>query len=207
MVSQTPGAAGEITIANSTNHSASPTSLADSTTEDGNIGLGLTTIQDGIDARFTVDGVLLTSASNTVSNAIPGITFQLLSTGTSGSSPELVQVVVANDTANAVSAINTFVSDYNALIQTINAQEGKDSSGNAEPLYGTSVLAALQRGVLSALSTISGSGSISSLMSLGISASSSDDGTFSLDSSALNDALDNHFEEAVSFFQDSCSFG
>ena len=54
-----------------------------------------------MDATITVDGVPnITSASNTVTNAIPGVTFQLLSTGTASSdgTPETVQVVIDNDT-------------------------------------------------------------------------------------------------------------
>ena len=84
LVSQTSGSAGQITIGNasdSTNTAA--VDLTDSTTNDTNPVLGLATIQDGNDATITVDGVSkITSASNTVTNAIPGVTFQLLSTGT-----------------------------------------------------------------------------------------------------------------------------
>ena len=137
--------------------STARSTLTDSTTTDTNPGLGLATIQNGRDATITVDGVTgITSASNTVTNAIPGVTFQLLSTGTASSdgTPETVQVVIANDTSSIETAINTFVTDYNTTMKAINAQEGKDSSGNPEPLYGTSVLAQLQEGLLSAVSSI-----------------------------------------------------
>lgn len=83
LVSGTNGSAGQIAIANPTNDSASPTTLADATTPDKNAGLGPATIQDGLDATMSVDGVTVTSASNTVTDAIPGVTFQLLSTGAS----------------------------------------------------------------------------------------------------------------------------
>jgi flagellar hook-associated protein 2 len=207
LVSQASGAAGQITIANSTNNPASPTTLADSTTPDKNVGLGISTIQDGVDASFTVDGVSLTSGSNTVTNAIHGVTFQLLSTGSSGSGGETVQVVIDNNTSSIESAINTLVSDYNATMKAINAQEGNDSSGNREPLFGTSVLAQLQQGLQSALTMTFGSGKINSLISLGISASASADGTITLDSNALDNALNNNFAQVVSFFQDAGSFG
>ena len=212
LVSQTGGTAGEITIANSTNNAQSPTTLADSTNPDSNTGLGLATIQDGVDAHFTVDGVSLSSGTNTVANAIPGVTFQLLSTGTpssssSGSTPESVEVVIANDTSSIETAVNTFVTDYNTVMTAMDAQEGKDSSGNPEPLYGSSVLAQLQEGLQSAVSQSFGTGTINSLISLGITASSSDDGTITLDSGALTDALNNNFSDVVSFFQNSGSFG
>ncbi len=209
LVSQTSGAAGEITIANSSNHPSSPTTLADLTTAGKNMGLGLTTIQDGVDATITVDGVTLTSAANTVANAIPGVTFQLLSAGSTGSNstPESIQVVIANDTTSIETAISTFVTDYNAAMKALNMQEGKDSSGNAEPLYGTSVLAQLQQGLLSAMSSSFGSNGINSLISLGITANASADGTISLDADKLSTALNSNFAQVVSFFQDTGNFG
>ncbi len=210
LVSQTHGSAGEITIADSSNNPASPTTLADSTTPDKNAGLGLATIQKGLDATMTVDGVTgITSASNTVANAIPGVTFQLLSTGStgSGSTPETVQVIIANDTSSIETAINTFVTDYNTVIKAINGQEGKDSSGNPEPLSGSPVLAQLQQSLLSAISSSFGSNSINSLISLGITANPSADGTVSLNADTLNNALNNNFNQVLSLFQDTGSLG
>jgi flagellar hook-associated protein 2 len=207
MVSRTSGAAGQITIANASNNPGSPTTLADSTTTDSNANLGLAVVQSGLDASMTVDGIPVTSASNTVSNAIPGVTFQLLSTGGSSTTPESIQVIIANDTSSIQSAISTFVNDFNTTIKAINAQEGKDSSGNAEPLYGTAILAQLQQGLLSAISSTFGTGAINSLVSLGITASASDDGTITLNSDTLSGALNSNFNGVVSFFQDSGSFG
>jgi flagellar hook-associated protein 2 len=208
LVSRTPGAAGKITLADSTNNPGSPTTLADSTSADPNPLLGLKTVQSGLDAVMTVDGVSVTSPSNTVTNAIPGVTFQLLSTGSSGgSSPESVQVVIDNDTSSIQTAISTFVNDYNTIIKTINTQEGKDSSGNPEPLYGSAVLAQLQQGLLSAFSSSFGSNTINSLISLGITANASADGTITLDASALNNALNSNFDQVASLFQDSGGWG
>lgn len=209
LVSGTDGSAGEITIANSTNNSASSTTLADTTTPDKNSGMGLATIQNGLDAKMTVDGVTVTSASNAVSDAIPGVTFQLLSTGASSAdaTPPSVQVVIANDTSSIESAIQTFVNDYNTTVKAINAQEGKDSSGNPEPLYGSAVLAQIQGGLLSGISASFGSNAINSLIALGITANPSADGTISLNADTLSNALDDNFDQVVSLFQDSGSFG
>ena len=209
LVSGTDGSAGEITIGDSTNDSQSPATLSDSTTPDKNANLGLATIQDGLDATMNVDGVTVTSASNTVTDAIPGVTFQLLSTGatSSDSTPPSVQVVIANDTSDIESAIQTFVNDYNTAIQAINTQEGNDSSGNPEPLYGSAVLAQLQEGLLTGVSASYGSNAINSLISLGITASSAADGTLSLDADTLSNALNTNFDQVVSLFQDSGSFG
>jgi flagellar hook-associated protein 2 len=207
MVSQKSGSRGQITIADATNNPASPTTLADATTPDKSAGLGLTTIQAGMDATLTVDGVKLTNASNTVTNAIPGVTFQILSTGDAGSTSETVQVVIANDNASIESEINTFVTDYNATMKAINAQETKDSSGNPGPLYGTSVLAQLQQGLQSVMSQTFGANKINGLISLGISASATADGTVTLNTDALYNALNMNFSQVLSLFQDVDSFG
>lgn len=209
IVSKTDGSAGQITIANSTSDSASPTNLTDKTNTDIHANLGLAVIQDGIDASMKVDGVTVTSASNTVSNAIPGVTFQLLSTGTAdpASTPPGIQVVIDNDTSSIETAIAKFVTDYNAAIKAINTQEGKDSSGNPEPLYGTGVAAQIQEGLLTAISKSFGSNAINSLIALGIKATPAADGTITLDGDKLTTALNSSFDQVVALFQDSGSFG
>jgi flagellar hook-associated protein 2 len=209
LVSKTDGSAGQITFADSTNNPSSPTNLADSTTADENSNLGLAVIQGGIDATMKVDGVTVTSASNTVTNAIPGVTFQLLSTGTSdsNSTPPSIQVVIDNDTSSIETAIAKFVTDYNAAIKAINMQEEKDSSGNPEPLYGTGVAAQIQQGLLTAASASFGTNCINSLIALGITATATADGTITLDADKLSSALNSNFDQVVSLFQDSGSFG
>jgi flagellar hook-associated protein 2 len=209
LVSKTDGSAGQITIADSTNNPLSPTNLSDKTSTDVNANLGLAVIQGGIDATMKVDGVTVTSASNTVTNAIPGVTFQLLSTGTTdqNSTPPSIQVVIDNDTSSIETAIAKFVTDYNAAIKAINAQEGKDSTGKPEPLYGTGVAAQIQEGLLSAVSASFGSNGINSLIALGIKATPVADGTITLDGDKLTSALNSRFDEVVSLFQDSGSLG
>ena len=209
LVSKTHGVAGQITIADSINNPSSPTNLSDKTAADTHANLGLALIQNGIDATIKVDGVTVTSASNTVTNAIPGVTFQLLSTGTSDSNatPQSIQVVIANDTSSIETAISKLVSDYNAVVKAVNAQEGKTSSGNPAPLYGTAIAAQLQQGLLTAVSASFGSNAINSLIALGITATATADGTITLDADKLTTALDSNFDQVVSLFQDSGSFG
>lgn len=127
--------------------------------------LGYTPSATGKDAQLTVDGVNLTSASNTVTNLIPGITFQLLapSATESDNTLEQVQVVIGNDNAGVESAVSQFVSDYNSLISAMNIQDGNDSSGHPEPLYGSPTLSLLQQQLLSGLNAQNPSGSLTSI--------------------------------------------
>jgi flagellar hook-associated protein 2 len=147
LVSGTSGAGGDISV--------SSNSIVDGTTS-----LTYTSPVAGKDAQLTVDGVSLTSASNTISNLIPGVTFQLLapSATESGGGLEQIQVIIGNDNSAVESTMACMVSDYNSLISAINTQEGKDSSGNNEPLFGSPTLSLLQQQLLGGLNTANPNG-------------------------------------------------
>ncbi len=191
LISNTSGAAGDITV--------DASGLSDSTS---GASVGFTVGQPGQDAAFTIDGISMTSASNTVTDAIPGVTFQLLSAAPS----ESVQVEITNDNSDVESAVSTFVSAYNTVVQDLNAQEGDDSSGNPEPLFGSPTTALLQEQLEEALDFTQSSGAITSLTQLGIEASSSDDGTLTLDTTTLDSVLNSNYQDVVNFFQESSSF-
>lgn len=140
LVSGTSGASGNITI--------SSNSIVD--TGNANTALSYTSTVTGSNASLVVDGVTLSSASNTVSNLIPGVTFQLLAPSAAG---EQVQVVIGNYNTGVESAVRSMVSDYNSLISAINTQHGNDSSGNPEPLFGSPTLSLLQQQLMSSLNT------------------------------------------------------
>ena len=122
--------------------------------------LGYTSTVAGSNANLTVDGINLTSASNTVANLIPGVTFQLLAPSTSGAQ---VQVVIGNDNTDVESTVNHFVTDYNSLISAMNTQEGNDSSGSPEPLFGSPTLSLLQQQLMSGVNTESPNGYLDSI--------------------------------------------
>ena len=189
LVSGTSGSAGQLTISSD---------LTDATT---GASVGFSVGQTGKNASLTVDGIALSTVSNTVNNAIPGVTFQLLASDVGTS----VQVQITNDDSSVISAMSSFVSAYNAVVKDITTQEGKDSNGNAEPLYGNPTLALIQSQLSQALLGGSASGSISNIGQLGISMNN--DGTLTLDSGALQSALDSNYSDVTGFLQNSGSFG
>ena len=136
LTSNSNGSSGALTVNSSLNDNTGTTALA------------YANPVSGADANLTVDGVALTSASNTVANLIPGVTFQLLAPSATN---EHVQVVIANDNTDVESTVSQMVSDYNALIKAVNTQEGNDSSGKAEPLFGSPTLSLLQQQLLGGL--------------------------------------------------------
>lgn len=181
LVSGSSGAAGSLTVSSS---------VTDATTS---AALSYNTATSGVNASLVVDGVSVSSASNTVSTIIPGVTFQLLAPSpvTSGTA-ETVQVQIVNDTSSVTSALNAFVSDFNAVVSVINAQETNNSSGAAEPLFGTPTLSLLQEQLLDSINGTSSSGYLTPIAnatdtlsgSISIAAGSGSATTFNLSSLA-----------------------
>jgi len=189
LVSKTSGVAGQLSVTglSLSGASAGPITFPSS--------------QPGLDASLTVDGVPITTSSNTVSNAIPGVTFQLL-----GSSlTTQIQVEITNDNTDIETAVSNFVTAYNAVINDINGQEKNDSSGNAEPLFGNPTLALIQSQITGALFTGAASGTIKNITQLGIGLNS--DGTLTLNGDTLDSALNSNFSDVTGFLQNSGSFG
>ena len=160
--------------------------------------LSFTQAVNGVNASLTVDGLSISSASNTVTGAIPGVTLNVLNAAPGTS----VSLTVAPNTTQVTTAINQFVSDYNTLISAINAQYSDTGSGEGV-LASDPLMRNLQNDLQNALNYIntpaSGTTTVSSLASLGISVGNN--GTLTVNSSTLNSALQNNYSDVQNFFQ------
>jgi flagellar hook-associated protein 2 len=188
LVSGTSGAAGQLSVIGSLSGASAG-------------ALSFSSSQDGKDASLTVDGVAITTGSNTVSNAIPGVTFQLLGS----SAGTQIQVEITNNNTDIGTAMSKFVAAYNAVINDINGQEKNNSSGKAEPLFGSPTLALIQSQITGALFTGAASGAIKNVTQLGIGLNN--DGTLTLNADTLNSALNSNFSDVTGFLQNSGGFG
>ena len=168
-------------------------------------GLSVTQATQGADASLVVDGTPIQSASNTVTGAISGVTLTLSGTTTSAAT-----VTVASDTTQVSDAINQFVTDYNSALSLVNTQFTLGSSGTEGVLAGDSTIRNLQGALESATgyTATAASGTtttVSSLADLGITVN--EDGSLSVDSSTLNNALSNNPTDVQNFFQGSALNG
>ena len=198
LVSQTSGPAGKMTISDTTG---------------GGNGLGILMATDsegndlGTDASLTVDGVPVTSGSNTVSGVIPGVTLTL-----SGTSSDPVTLDIQPDLTQVSAGINNFVGAWNQLMDDINAQNTYSGTGTAPPLMGDPSLDLLQSQLLNDItSSVSGNGAAVNLQSIGIQLQ--EDGTLSVvsssspDSMDLNEAFANDFSAVQNLFQSTSPAG
>jgi flagellar hook-associated protein 2 len=184
IVSNTSGAASDLTINN-----------VDS-------GLTFTKGATGTDASLTVDGVPISSAGNTVTNTVAGLTLSLV-----GANPNTqVQVAVSPDTTKVTQAITDFVTAYNTIIQDLSSQFTYNTSTNsAGPLSGDAGARLVQSELLAA-ATFTGTGnSFNTLAQLGVTMNN--DGTLSIDNSKLSDAVNSDFAGVQNFFHPATGTG
>jgi flagellar hook-associated protein 2 len=174
---------------------------ANGVTISGASGLTFTQASAGQDASLTVDGIPIDSASNAVTGAVAGLTLNLL-----GTAPQQqVTVTVTPDATDAAQAINTFVGAYNTAIGDVNTQYTVSASNQEGPLAGDFTVQMLQNTLLSVAGYTGGGNGVSTLADLGISMNK--DGTLTVDSATLNNAIQNTFSAVQSFMQGTSSNG
>ncbi len=175
---------------------------ADFTVTSSNSSLAFTRANTGKDASITVDGVPIKSTSNTVTGALSGVTLNLQGAATETE----IGLQIGPDTASISSAINSFVSDYNTLIANVNSQFTYNQATNvAGTLQQDSTVQGLQSQLLEASNYLSSSGTYTTLTSLGITTNS--DGTLSVNSATLNNAISTNSAAVASFFQGTANNG
>ncbi|WP_013122885.1 flagellar filament capping protein FliD [Thiomonas sp.] len=161
---------------------------------------GMTESQTARNASVSINGLTVTSATNAVSGAIPGVSLNLLEA--SGSTT----LTVANDTSAFVQSVQSFVSAFNTTMGTLNQltayTPGSGASGQGGPLIGNAGIQTLRTQLLNLISgqgigTTPGS-AYTSLGAVGISLAQ--DGTLALDSGKLSSALQSNYNAVAGLF-------
>jgi flagellar hook-associated protein 2 len=151
-------------------------------------------------ASLTVNGIAITSASNTVSEAIQGVTLTLKNTTATPAS-----LTVARDTAAISTAASGFVDAYNALASQIKSRSayGTDAK-TAGALAGDGTLRVMQEQLRGIFNTPASGGTLTSLAQVGISFQK--DGSLLLDSSKLDSAMSADFSDVTHLFSSSTGY-
>jgi len=170
--------------------------------EDGNhdltqrSGTGAGSITLASNASYKIDGLELSSSTNTVT-ALSGLSIKLTAEGTT-------TLTVAPNTEGLKTSIEAFVSAYNNLITVTNAltrvtTSEDETSTDAGALVGDALVRSLLGSIRNELVQPStGSGELSVLAQLGVTTNK--DGTLSIDDAKLSSALETHYDEVQAFF-------
>jgi flagellar hook-associated protein 2 len=144
---------------------------------------GMTLSQAGSNAQATVNNVPITSASNTVSDALPGITLNLSAVTTTP-----VELTVINDKEGMRKNIQTFVDAYNAINSMLSTATKYDPDTKvAGTLQGDSTAVGLQNALRGMMRSVTPGGDFTRLLDIGIEIKSG--GTMSVDNTKLDAAM------------------
>lgn len=159
---------------------------------------GLTQTQAAQDANFTLNGFAATSASNTVTGALSGVTINLVgasqvATPASGTTPATytpTTLTVSPDTTAASTAIGAFVTALNSTLSTVQSLTAYDpTTQQAGALQGNATIQAFQNQLENILDTVTSSKTgINSLSDLGVTANAQT-GQYDSSSDTLTNAL------------------
>ncbi len=161
----------------------------------------------GSNAAVTINGIPYASTTNTLTGAIPGVTFNL----TSADPATPVQISVGPDTTAINNAVNNFVTEYNTVVGDVNSQFSINSSTGTEGPLGSDVSPRMLQSSIAgdmAYTTsdaTSESSGFSNLGALGITMNN--DGTLSVDSSTLNNAITANPDAIANFFSNNNGTG
>lgn len=148
------------------------------------------------DAQVNINGILITDASNTIKNAISGITLNLHK----ADELQTAKLTVENDTKAATDAVNKFVNAYNDLIKFIDAQTDVDQKDSTQgTLKGDFIARQIMISLREKLTgQIDSSSSLTHLSELGLSTNR--EGVLSLDTAKFSEALKKSPTDVQEFF-------
>ena len=167
-----------------------------------------TTLQAAVNAQLTVDGVALTRSTNSISDAITGMTLNLLAptpTDTADATKNVAATVqLSRDTSTVAANIQTLVTAFNSLkgtLKTVSDPASKVANEGAT-LVNDSLVRQIQSqitdmvtGLSSSQGTAANGSSATALRDLGVSIQL--DGTLTLDNTKLTTTLTNNFAGVV----------
>jgi len=132
---------------------------------------------ENLDASFSLDGVAMTRGTNSIADAVNGLTLKL-----KGTSAAPVSLTIASDNTAIEATVNTFLSNYNAIISYLGTATAIDAKAGTRGAFADDMnvryLASDLRALMLHSVTSVAAGAPSILSSIGIT--TADDGTLSL---------------------------
>ncbi|SAI02664.1 flagellar hook-associated protein 2 [Bordetella ansorpii] len=150
--------------------------------------------QEALDAEVTINGIAVTSASNSITEAVDGVTFDI---SPDAEPNDVATVSITSDPQAIKDAVTKFVNAYNSLQTTLyNLTSFSVADETQNPLTGDSTARNIQTSLASALQVVSGEGALQTLNALGISTNPDKvagvGGTLTVDSTKLTNALNSN---------------
>ncbi|MCX7147386.1 MAG: flagellar filament capping protein FliD [Sulfuritalea sp.] len=150
-------------------------------------------------ADFTINGIQIIKSSNTITDAIDGVTLTLSKEATPAT------LTVARDTSATRTAAAGFVDAYNALTSQLKSRSAYGNATTAAPvLAGDGTVRIMLDQLRGIFLTGASGGTLTTLSQVGCSTQA--DGTLKLDSSKLTTAMSNDFADVTNLFSSATGF-
>lgn len=150
----------------------------------------LTANNQGANTEFKLNGVSVSKKTTFINDVVPGVTFNIQGTTEAA---ESVTVTVASDRSKLSTALQSFVANYNAVREQVNAQIGS----GAGLLSGDFLVREVHSRLRTVASYEGGDGSITSLGALGVEFDR--DGVASLNAEVFNGLTSDQINDSFSF--------
>lgn len=155
-------------------------------------------VQYGQDAKARINGLAVTSSSNTLANNIPGVTIKLAATtttgyGTPGEVKSPITMSISEDVTPAVKNVSDFVTAYNALNKTLSDLTRYDAATKTAGLFqGDTSVVGLQNVLRGMLGSSSVGGVYARLSDVGLERQV--DGSLTINTAKLSTTANNGTE-------------
>lgn len=152
------------------------------------------------DAQYSIDGISMTSSTNTLTSVIPNVTLTLLKADET--TPKTSSISLTRDNSAAISKVKTFVSAYNDIMSLISENSKLDSETyEGGVFFGDSVVQQVESQIADMVFTqVEGlSSKYNNLAMLGLSYN--DDDQLELDESVLTTALNSDPSAVAAVFK------
>ena len=155
-------------------------------------------LQAGRDSEVRINGITVRRSTNTITDAVQGVTMTLRDVTEEGSPIEIK--VSKDDTSELRASLTDFVTEFNSAMSLLDEQFAYDASTEtAGPLAGDSTLLGVQSRLRSAVNgSIAVDTEFNALVFMGISFDRS--GQLTIDDARLTDALDNNLSAVKKLF-------
>ncbi|MBB6561502.1 flagellar hook-associated protein 2 [Acidovorax soli] len=157
---------------------------------------GSTVTQVAANAKATVNGIAVTSATNTFADTVSGVTFKAEQITTAP-----IEISVAKDNSVVQKNVDEFVAAYNAINQILNEATKYDpATKSAGMLQGDSTAVALQNSLRSAIQSVTnGKEGFQRLADVGITLQRG--GDLAVDSTKFSKAMNENMDDLKSLFR------
>ncbi|MBL8730104.1 MAG: flagellar filament capping protein FliD [Planctomycetes bacterium] len=164
---------------------------------------GITETVGGTNAELQIGGISVFRASNSISDAIPGVTIDLKSADENTT----VQLTISTDAEETSKKVQAFVDAYNAVVDFMAAQNVVDAEGKtSSPLFGDALLRSVRtnlRGIVGGIVGGTGNEAYQLLSQIGIKSDTA--GKLTFESTRFAEALADDETAVAAIFADPTS--